>query len=454
VPDFVSLQTALSGLRAAQAQMNTIGQNMANVDTPGYTRQLVDLTEAMPYQSPSGWMGTGVDVSGINRARDAFLDARVRSTSDTQAGLQARADLLQSTETVMGEPSQGISGPLAAVWSAFENAASSPADTGARTAALSALDNLATRVRQVAAGWSQIRGDVQQSLSAAVTDVNSRLGQLATLNGAIAAASPSGSPNDLLDQRDVLLDKLATEAGATSILSADGTARVLIGGLSVVNGTSATPLTLQAGGALADPSGNTAVAGGTIGGYQTFLSSDLPAYQAQLDGFATDLATALNAQHANGFTPAGQPGGPLLTYTASAAAATLSAVVTDPSQLALSSAAGPPFPTYNGVNAQALADLRTAPVASGGTLSLGGALQSLVTGLAASTSNVVGTAQSQSSLLQSIQSARTGSQGVSIDEEMANMMEAQRAYQAAARVMTVVDENLDTLVNHTGIVGR
>ena len=167
MPDFVSLQTALSGLRAAQAQMNAIGQNMANVDTPGYTRQLVDLTEALPYQSLSGWLGTGVDVSGINRARDAFLDGRVRSTSDTQAGLQARADLLQSTESVMGEPSQGISGPLAAVWSAFENAASSPADAGARTAALSALDNLATRVRQVAGGWSQIRGDVQQSLSAA-----------------------------------------------------------------------------------------------------------------------------------------------------------------------------------------------------------------------------------------------------------------------------------------------
>jgi flagellar hook-associated protein 1 FlgK len=153
VPDFVSLQTALSGLRAAQAQMNTIGQNMANVNTPGYTRQIVDLTEALPYQSPSGWLGTGVEVSGINRARDAFLDARVRSTSDTQAGLQARADLLQSTETVMGEPSQGISGPLAAVWSAFENAASSPADTGARTAALerASCDGSVTTAERVAA---------------------------------------------------------------------------------------------------------------------------------------------------------------------------------------------------------------------------------------------------------------------------------------------------------------
>src|ERR1700704_3565616 len=91
--DFVSLQTALSGLRASQARMNTIGHNLANVNTPGYTRQIVNLTEASPYQSPSGWMGAGVDVTGINRARDAFLDARVRSSSDTQAGFQTRGGL-------------------------------------------------------------------------------------------------------------------------------------------------------------------------------------------------------------------------------------------------------------------------------------------------------------------------------------------------------------------------
>jgi flagellar hook-associated protein 1 FlgK len=452
--EFVSLQTALSGLRATQAKMDTIGHNMANVDTPGYTRQIVDLTEAAPYQSVSGWMGAGVDVTGITRARDAFLDARVRSSSDTQAGFQTRADLLQRTETVLGEPSSGISGPLAAVWSAFENAASSPSDSGARTAALSALGNLTTRIQQVSSGWSQIAGDVKQSLSASVTDVNDKLGQLAKLNQAIGSASSSGAPNDLLDQRDLLIDQLSTEVGATGIVSPDGTARVVIGGLSVVDGSSSTPLTLRTDGTIAGPSGLTVTAGGKIGGYQSFLSTDLPGYQARLDGVATDLATALNAQHAAGFSPDGQAGGPLLTYTPGVAASTLAVVLTDPSKLALSSAAGPPFPTFNGVNAQALADLRTATSASGGTLTLGGAVTSLVSVLAAGTASAASSAASQSSLLQAMTSARQGAQGVSIDEEMTNMMEAQRAYQAAARVMTVVDQNLDTLVNHTGMAGR
>jgi flagellar hook-associated protein 1 FlgK len=452
--DFVSLQTALSGLRASQARMNTIGHNLANVDTPGYTRQIVNLTEASPYESLSGWIGAGVNVTGINRARDAFLDARVRSSSDTQAGFQTRADLLQRTETVLGEPSQGISGPLAAVWSAFENAASSPSDSGARTAALSALGNLTTRIRQVSDGWSQVATDVKQSLSASVTDVNDKLGQLAKLNEVIGTATSSGSPNDLLDQRDQLIDQLSSEIGAVGILSPDGTARVVIGGLSVVDGTSPSPLTLRNDGTIAGPSGLTVLAGGKVGGYQTYLSTDLPGYQAQLDGVATDLAAALNAQHAAGFSPDGQPGGPLLTYTPGVAASTLTVAITDPMKLALSSAAGPPFPTFNGVNAQSLADLRTSLSASGGTLTLGGAVTSLVSVLAAGTASAVSSAQSQTSLLQAMTSARQGSQGVSIDEEMTNMLEAQRAYQAAARVMTAVDQNLDILVNHTGIVGR
>src|ERR1700682_1661331 len=104
--EFVSLQTALTGLRASQARMNTIGHNLANVNTPGYTRQIVNLTEAAPYQSSSGWMGAGVEATAISGARDASLKAPVRSTSDTQAGFQSRAALLQRTETVLCEPSQ------------------------------------------------------------------------------------------------------------------------------------------------------------------------------------------------------------------------------------------------------------------------------------------------------------------------------------------------------------
>ena len=453
--DFVSLNTALSGLRAAQTRMTTVGQNIANVDTPGYTRQVVTLSGSNPYFSPVGWLGAGVDVASITRAHDGFLDARVRAGSDAQSSLQARADLLQRAESTLGEPSQGLTGPLSALWSAFENVASSPADSSARTTALTAVGNLTTRIQQVAAGLTQLGADARQALSAKVGDLNTKLQQVADLNRIIGAASGSGAPNDLLDRRDQLLDQLASEAGATVIQSQAGPARVVIGAISAVDGTSATALTLRSDGTIGVGSSGPAVTvGGEIGGYQSFLSGDLAGVQARLDNFVQDFASALNAQHAAGFAPDGSSGGPLLTYSAGAPAATLAVAITDPAKLALSSAAGPPFPTNNGVNAQALADLRATLAAGGGTTTLGGALQSMATDLGATTASVVSSAQSQQSLLQAVQSARQGSQGVSMDEEMTNMMEAQRAYEAAARVMTTVDATLDVLVNHTGMVGR
>lgn len=452
--NFVSLETALSGLRAQQARMSTISNNVANVDTPGYTREIVNLTNAEPYQSPVGWMGTGVDVTGITRARDAFLDARARSSSDAQAGFQTRADLLKNTESVLGEPSQGISTPLDALWSAFESAASNPADAGARTTVLNALGALTTRIQQVANGWTQQATQATQSLSQTVSDVNTKLSELASLNASIQAASTSGGANDLLDQRDQLLDQLASEAGATAVLSANGTARVVIGGDSVVQDTHVSPLTVNPNGTITALSGTPLTVGGKIGGYQSFLSSDLPAYQAQLNTFAQDLTTALNTQSAAGFSPDGQPGGPLLTYTPGAAAATITVAITDPNKLALASSAGPPFPVNDGTNAQAFADLQNSKTASGGTLTLDGAVQSLATKLGANVASTVSSAQNQQSLFSAVQAAQQATEGVSIDEEMTNMLEAQRAYEASSRVMTTVDQMLQVLVSQTGIVGR
>lgn len=452
--DFVSLQTALSGLRAAQTQMTVAGQNVANTSTAGYTREVVNLTASPPYQTVAGWMGSGVEVTSITRARDAFLDASVRTTSNLQAGSQATANLLQQAEQILGEPSQGISAPLNALFSAFESAANNPSDSSARATVMAALNDLTTRIRQVASGWNTLADQTQQDITAKVATVNSQLAQVASLNKDIAAASGSGIPNSLLDQRDRLLDQLASEVGATSVTDPDGSVRVELGSTSLVDGISVNSLTFNANNTITSAQGGAVVAGGAVGGEQSVLVNNLPALQAKLNTFTQDLATALNAQHAAGFTPAGTSGGPLLTYAPGDAALTVTVAVTDPSQLALSDAAGPPFPVNNGVNAQNLADLQTALAATGGTATLAGSVRNLATGLGVATAASVQTANNQQATLQAMQSTRTGNTGVSIDEEMTNLMEAQRSYQASARVMTTVDATLNTLINSTGLVGR
>lgn len=447
----LSLQTAFSGLQAAQAQMDTIANNVANANTPGYVRQVVDLVTADPYQTSAGWVGNGVTTQGIRQIRSAFLDAAVRGTSANQASYQAQATLLQNAEQVLGEPSNGISTPLDALWSAFENAAANPSNPGAQSTVVSALTTLTNQINQVSASWSQAGQQATQSIATQLSTVNGQLSQLAALNGAIQQASSGGSPGNLLDQRDQLLNTLASETGATSIVNADGTASVSIGGAGVVNGTTASPLTLNTNGTLTAQAGEPLTLGGTIGGYQTFVSSQLPQLQSQLNTFASDLATALNAQNEAGFNTAGA-GGPLLTYAPGAAAATLTVAISGPSGLALAGSAGPPFPTNDGTNAQALANLQNATVATGGTQTLDGAVASLATSLGSLTAGAQASATDAQTLLSAQQSSQSSVEGVSVDQELTHMVAAQEAYQASSRVMTTVDEMLQTVINITANV--
>jgi flagellar hook-associated protein 1 FlgK len=446
----LSLQTAFSGLQAAQAQMDTISNNIANANAPGYVRQVVNLVTADPSQTSAGWVGNGVTIQGISQVRSAFLDAAVRTTTANQANSQAQATLLQNAEQVLGEPSNGISTPLDALWSAFENAASDPSNPGAQGTVVAALTTLTNQINQVSATWSQAGQQTSQSIGTQLSTVNGQLTQLAAINEAISAASAGGSPNSLLDQRDQLLNSLAGETGATSTVNADGTATVSIGGAGVVNGTSASVLTLNGNGTITAQAGQALTLGGTIGGYQTFVSTQLPALQSQLNTFASDLASALNSQNEAGYNAAG-PGGPLLSYTAGSAAATLS-VVSGGSGLALAGTAGPPFPTNDGTNAQALANLQGTTVATGGTQTLDGSVASLATNLGSITAAALSSSQNAQTLLTAQTSAQSSVEGVSVDQELTNMVAAQEAYQASSRVMTTIDEMLQTVIGITANV--
>ncbi len=453
--DFVSLNTALTALRAARVRIDTAAGNVANAATPGYTRRRVELVPAPSYLSAEGWMGGGVDVAAIARTRDLFLDARVRGGQDLLGQLSVRAELLQRAEAALAEPDQGISAPLAELWAAFEELALSPTSSGTRITVLNALRDVTARIRAVAGAWDALERDAATTLQTRVDEVNDLLRSVADVNRAIVA-TPTGQPDGtLLDQRDALVDRLAVLIGARAIPQEDGTVRVSVGGMGLVDGTVATTVQLTASFDLVDAATGASLApGGEIGGYRRFLLEDLPSLRADLDAFAQDLAEALNAQHQAGWVSDSTPGGALLSYTPGDAARTLQVAISDPSQLAASSQPGPPFPAFNGENARALAGLRTALAASGGTDTLGGAARALAVGLGATVAGALRATETQRQLTAAAELARQGEHGVSLDEEMTALIEARHAFDAAARLMSVVDEALDVLINRTGLVGR
>jgi flagellar hook-associated protein 1 FlgK len=453
--DFVSLYTAFSGLQAAQAGLDTTSHNIANAATIGYTRQRVQQASRVPYYQRFGTIGQGVDVVDITRARVTALDLQVRNSASAQGRLDILADLLSTSEAMMGEPDAGITSSLSGLWSALEELVLDPPDPAARHNVITALDSVATSIRGVADKWTQQAGTTTESFASYVSQTNDLLRQVADLNQKILTAqSLPGTPNDLLDQRDLVLDELANIAGTTATVVDNGSVRVSLDGLNLVSDTMVSPLSFNAAtGVITHSSGATVTPGGELAGFDTFLHTELPSIQSRLDIFAQELADALNAQHALGFTTAGTAGGDLLSYTPGLAAKTIAVAVSDQSQIA-AAGSGPPVAAYDGANAEALADLRTMPSAGGGTISLEDAIRALVSYVGETTSAAAAGVRSQAALTAAAESGRMQAHGVSIDEEMVNIVTYQRAYEAAARVMTAVDESLDTLINHTGIVGR
>ena len=452
---FSTLHVAMTGLRAAQIKLDTASNNIANANTEGYTRQRVELATRFPQFTPDGQIGSGVDIVDIVRLRDTFLDARVRNATASLAETDVRSDFLGRAELVTGEPEVGVSALLDDVWAAFEDLALDPSDRASRQAAIQEMDGLATRVNQISEDLVSLRAGAINAADATVADLNTKLEEIARLNVAIleAEAQP-GSPNDLIDVRDRLIDEVAEMVGSTAVTEKDGSVRITLNGIGLVSGADARPLDLDlTTGLVTHPSGVTVTPGGKLGGYAAVYGQDLPAVQAQMDTFAAELADAMNSVHQAGFTATG-PGGPLFAYDPTSPAGTLRMVLAGPDDFATAANAGPPFAPHDATIPEQLAALRDAPVAAGGTASLAGSYRTIITTLGQQTASALGSAVSQQSLVDSVARARQSSHGVSVDEEMVSLMEAQRMYEAAARVITAVDEALDVLINRMGLVGR
>jgi flagellar hook-associated protein 1 len=422
-----SLSIALSGLRAAQTQIETISHNVANAGTPGYTRQRVDLRPTAPRTTLYGPMGAGVDITGISRSTDAYVDGRARATSASAAQLEVRSELGQRTEDVMAEPDNGITSTLKGLWSSFSNLAAQPADAPRGTQVIASLGDLAGRINAVRTGIDDLSGNALARLQAELDTANAAADRIAKLN----EIAPTGLAPDLQDQRDLAVDQLAKSLGGVAMVQADGKYRVTVNGMSIVDGDHVSHLTLDPlnPGVVLHPAGPITV-GGTAGGLQSAILKDLPGYRARVDAFVTSLVNGLNAQHAANRTAAGVAGGPLLADDGK----TVSVLVTSYSQLASADTTGG---TQNGQGAVAMFSLRS---------TLDPAAAAMVTGIGGEVANVTRSSSSASALAEGAAQARLAVNGVNLDEEMAQMITSQKAYAAAARIVTTVDQMLDTLI--------
>lgn len=471
---FSGLSTALSSLIAQRQALEVSGQNIANANTKGYTRQRVDMQAIQPLTAPTMFSstvgaGTGVKVVGIERLGDIYLDARLRAETGTASYTAARADALGRLETTLTEPADtGLSATLSTFWASWQDVANAPQDAAARKVVVGNAGNVA---QQIADGYRAVQtqwGQARTTADTLTTEVNTTAASVAHLNEQIRSILVSGgSASELMDQRDQLITSLSSLVGAQARLREDGTVDVMVGGNALVRGDKANAITVQGshtmGTAIAPPPGGDPVrlvwsATGTSlsldgGRLSATLESLAPAADGGLlaqaadawNAVATALATSVNTVHHTGATTAGVAGGDVFTFAAGMPAALGLTVAVTADQVA---AATPGAGAYDGGVADKISQLATA---TGGPDAL---WRDFVVDLGVRTLSAERRASVTEAARKTAENLQLSQASVDLDEETVNMLAYQRAYEGAARVMTAIDEMLDVLINRTGVVGR
>jgi len=467
------LNTATAGMSAQQLAIQIASQNISNAETPGYSKQTANLQATLPTVFPYGSVGTGVAVTSITRSRDTMLDATYRTANSAQSQASTTSSAMDQIQSVLGEPSDtGLSSSLDAFWSAWDNLANNPTDSSAKSVVLQTGGNVASTLNNMARQLDALDQNNRDAMNAGVNQANALTQQIAAYNKQIVAAEAGGqTANDLRDARDNLCDQLAGLVGGQIINRANGSIGVYVGGRLVVDGASATPFQMNDGqppyvSFVGSTEPLTGIAG-SLGAEIDLSTNRIPSVISRLDSVASTLVQSVNSVHSTGTTFTGTPpvsgqAGNFFAVTnpppagadpyLTARGIKLDPGMTDASKVAASgaAAAGP----GDNATATALATLRSAAVsitdptgATVGSDSISTWYQSLVGDVATQTSQADDDSTVQSTLASNADQRRQSVSGVSTDEELVSVIEHQHAYQAAARLVTTVNDMLDTLLN-------
>lgn len=444
---FLGIELGLRALRAFQIGMEVTGHNVANVNTPGYTRRRVRFANTPEFAfSPQVRLGTGVMAQSIQRLRDMMLEQRLNTNSGDLARWNALFENLHAIEGLFNEPSDtGVSARLNALFNAFEELATRPDSLAARQQVLQSARALTETLRTLHRNLTTLEDQLQSRMVSTIEQANQLAQQVARLNEQIRSAySSGGESGDLLDQRDRLVAQLSELVGARAHYNNDGSVMLFVDGHTLVQDGTAFALPTQidlANRALDSTPTDIRISSGQLRGLMDSVAQ-LQRYRADLNTFANTLITQVNALHSTGFGLDNNTGYLFFSGT-DASNIDLHADVSDPNHIAASAVSG--APGNNGV-AQALANLRNAPQATLGGQSLTQYYRTLIGGIGNDTQVSRNRAESQQLTVEHLYALRESVSGVSLDEEAANLVRFQRGYQAAAKVVSTFDSLLQDLL--------
>jgi len=439
-----SLSIAVQSLNAASGSLQATNNNIANANTPGYTRQVPILEELAPVNEGNFSAGSGVDLKGYQSVRDQLLQTQIQQETQAQSGANAQLASLQQIQPTFTTSTQDIGTEMSALFSSISSLSTNPTSSTSRQAVLTAGQNLATAFNTASNTLTSQQSGLNTQVSQDVTQINQLTQQIAALNPQIAELTSSGKDGGTLqDQQNQLVLQLSALTSVSVTQGTDGEELSTGNGMPLVVGSQSFSLQTTTGSDgmthVLDQNGTditSSLTGGDLGGTIQTRDTTIPGLLGQLDTLANQFGAAMNAAQAMGYDQNGNAGQNIFTIPATVAgsAASIKMAISDPTLIAASSdgTAG-----SNG-NLANLSAVQTTALPAGQTP--GNAYASLVFQVGSLTSNANAESTATTASLAQLNTQLSSVSGVSIDEESANLITYQQAYEAAARVVSTIQE--------------
>ena len=463
---FATLDLGKRSLQTQQLGVEVAGHNIANVNTPGYARQRLEIQTSPAIDTPYGPQGTGADAAAIVQLRSAFLDQQIQSETSVTGYLQTLQNALEDAQSGLGQTistaasgsdassnQNGIAAALSDLFNAFQNLANDPSSLTARQVLLQKAADLASRFNQTDQRLANLQSQLTTSVQTDTASANDLLAQIAKLNGQISQleSGTSSTANDLRDLRQQKIESLANLVKIDVATDSSGAMDISIAGTTFVSGQQQLDSlqTYDSGGGKVLVRAQNAgaaltITGGSIAGAIDARDGQVATLRANLNSLASALITEVNTVHRAGYNLNGGTGADFFTGTGAADIHVNSALAGNAALLQASGTAGASGDNQVALN---LAQLAGTSISGLNNQTFNASYNQTVAALGQALSSVNTQVDDQNSASTLLTNQRDSVSGVSLDEEMTDLIKYQKAFQGSARIITVVDQMLDTILN-------
>ncbi len=468
---FGTLNLATRSLSTQRQGTEVSGHNLANVNNPGYSRQRLTITASLSVPDTLGPQGTGAEGVSITQLRNRLLDRQILSETSVFGSLDSQQRALQYAQANLGQlidrqssgaegaaatggvgGQNGLSEQLASLFNAFQSLSTNPTSTAERQVLLLKAQNVATQFNQVSHRLNDTHELLNDGIESDVSTVNGLLGDIAKLNDQVIAIEVGGGiANDLRDVRQLRLEELGKLVNFTTVEQPGGSIDIAIDGVPMTQGSKVLEQleSYDAGGGqimvrVQSSGGQVNLSGGSIQGTIEARDGALGDLRKSIDTLAASLISEVNTIHAAGFGMSGSTGADFFNGADAGTIEVNAALLADPSKIQASGVSGA---TGDNQVILQLAQLGDKTIAALGHQTFSSSYGQTVASLGQSLSSINSQIDNQASVQDMLSRQRDSFSGVSLDEEMTDLIKFQKAFEASARLVSIVDEMLDVVVS-------